>query len=72
MAHDLSLDSLSTDQKLILMERLWEDLSQRPGDLPAPEWHGDILAERMASAREGHTEFVDWNEAKERLRDRLK
>lgn len=71
MASDISLDTLSTTEKLALMERLWVDLSQRPQHVPFPDWHGDVLAERIAAVREGRTAFVDWNEAKQRLRDRL-
>ena len=71
MSVDLSLDALSTIEKITLMERLWTDLSQRPQDLPSPDWHGDVLAERISAVRQGRTEFVDWNDAKQRLRDRL-
>lgn len=71
MITDLSLDTLSTSEKIALMERLWADLSQRPQELPHPNWHGDVLAERIAAVREGRTAFIDWNDAKRRLRDRL-
>ena len=71
MSTDLSLDALSTTDKITLMERLWADLSQRPQELPSPDWHGDVLTERIAAVREGRTGFVNWNEAKQRLRDRL-
>jgi len=54
------------------MERLWEDLSKRPSNVPPPDWHGDVLAARLAAVKEGRTHFVDWDVAKERLRDRLK
>jgi putative addiction module component (TIGR02574 family) len=62
---------MSTSEKLALMERLWDDLSRRPEDVPSPQWHGDVLAERIAAVRDGRTSFVDWDEAKRRLRERL-
>lgn len=68
---DQSLDTMTVQEKLVLMERLWDDLSRRPEDVPSPAWHGDVLAERIAAVREGRTTFVDWDEAKQRLRDRL-
>ncbi len=71
-ASDIPIDSLSVPEKLALMERLWADLSRRPADVPAPDWHGDVLAERLAAVRDGKTTFVDWDDAKKRLRDRLK
>ena len=68
----IPIDVLSVAEKLALMERLWVDLSQRPVDIPSPDWHGDVLAARLAAVREGKTTFVDWEDAKRRLRDRLK
>ena len=71
MTTDQLLDSLSRTEKIALMERLWVDLSQRPQETPCPDWHGDVLAERIAAVREGRTAFVDWKDAKRRLRHRL-
>ena len=71
MSSDVSLGSLSVAEKLALMERLWDDLSRRPENVPAPQWHGDVLAERIAAVRDGRTDFVGWDGAKRRLRERL-
>lgn len=71
MDTNLSTDGMSVAEKLVLMERLWDDLSRRPEDVPLPQWHGDVLAERMRAVREGRSNFVPWDEAKRRLRERL-
>ncbi|HUG66969.1 MAG TPA: addiction module protein [Pirellulaceae bacterium] len=71
-ASTLAIEALSVSEKLLLMERLWEDLSRSPSDVPPPDWHGDVLAERQAAVREGRTSLVEWEAAKERLRERLK
>ncbi len=71
MLSSVALDALSTPEKIALMEQLWADLSQRPQEIPLPDWHGVILEERIAAVREGRTSFVDWNDAKQRLRERL-
>ena len=65
MSIDISIATLNTSEKLALMERLWEALSQRPADVPSPKWHGDVLAERIAAVRDGRSKFVDWDEALE-------
>ncbi len=54
------------------MERLWAELSRRPGEIQPPDWHGDVLAERESAVREGRTGFVEWDDAKKRLRERFK
>ncbi len=71
MSTDVSLGNLSITEKLVLMERLWDDLSRRPEDVPSPQWHGDVLAKRIAAVRDGRTDFVSWDDAKRRLRERL-
>ncbi len=72
MATDFPIDNLSIPQKLELMERLWIDLEQRPNDIPSPEWHGDVLAQRLAELEAGKTGFIDWDDAKKQLLDRHK
>jgi putative addiction module component (TIGR02574 family) len=71
-ASDIPLDGLTVPEKLVLLERLWADLSRRPDDVPSPDWHGDILAQRMTAVRDSRVQFVDWEDARKRLRDRLK
>ena len=71
-ASTLPIETFSVAEKLLLMERLWEDLSRRPSDIPVPVWHGEILSERQAAVREGRTSFVEWEASKKRLRERLK
>ncbi len=71
-ATTIPIETLSVPEKLLLMERLWEDLSKQPSNVAPPDWHGDVLAARLAAVKEGRTEFVDWAAAKERLRNRLK
>ena len=68
----IPIESFSVAEKLLLMERLWENLSRQPSNVAPPDWHGDVLAVRLTAVKEGRTEFVDWDAAKERLRNRLK
>jgi putative addiction module component (TIGR02574 family) len=71
MSTDILLEKMTVAEKLALMERLWDDLSRRPENVPSPQWHGDVLAQRMAVVRDGRTDFVNWDDAKPRLRERL-
>ncbi len=71
-ASTLPIEYLSVAYKLLLMERLWTELSRGPEDIPSPDWHVDVLAEREEAVREGRTAFVDWDDAKKRLRERFK
>lgn len=72
IASDLPVDDLSVMEKLQLMERLWASLTSNPADVVSPGWHAGILAEREKSVQEGRSNFVDWEDAKRRLRDRYR
>jgi hypothetical protein len=37
MSADLAIETLSTAEKIALMERLWADLSKRPQEVAAPD-----------------------------------
>jgi hypothetical protein len=67
---DISLDGMSVAQKLGLMERIWVDLETQNSHVPSPEWHGDILARRIAAVQNGDVEFSDWTDVKRRLQQR--
>lgn len=67
----IPIESFTVAEKLLLMERLWEDLSKQPSNVAPSDWHGDVLTARLTAVKEGRTEFVDWEQAKERLRKRL-
>ena len=67
---DISLNGMTVEEKLHLMERIWVDLSQKPDDVPSPQWHGDILAKRLESVRSGESKFEDWETVKEQLLSR--
>jgi hypothetical protein len=67
----LDLQTMSTAQKLQLMEEIWEDLSAKQPDVASPAWHADILAERDRLIDSGEESFIDWEIAKKQLRAEL-
>jgi len=65
----LPLDQMSRTEKLMALEALWEDLSKNEADYQSPDWHKDELAATEARVKSGEEQFIDWEEAKRRLRD---
>ena len=49
------------------MELLWASLARTPGAVPSPDWHGEVLATRMARIERGEGEFLTLTQLKERL-----
>ncbi len=66
------IDGLSRDEQLIAMELLWKRLSQGQDASKPPQWHREIVAERVRRVKSGEASLVDWDEAKRRLADRRK
>ena len=60
---------LSAEQRLELIEALWESLTRQPEAVPTPDWHREILLEREAKeeADLGDT----WDVVKARLERQL-
>ena len=68
----LPLDQMTLAEKLRVMETLWADLSRDEQQLESPAWHEQVLKDREERVRSGQEAFVDWETAKQQLRDRLK
>jgi hypothetical protein len=66
----VDFQKMTMADKFRLMEALWHDLS-RSGELPSPEWHGVVLAERDRLIASGEESFIDWEIAKKQLREEL-
>jgi len=41
-------DALSIDEQIDYVQSLWDHIAARPEDVPVPDWHREILAERLA------------------------
>lgn len=63
----IPLDEMSLNEKLDAMEAIWDDLCQRAEEVPSPEWHGEVLAQRKSALERGETIAEDWEVAKARL-----
>ena len=64
----LPLGEMSIIDKLTAIEQIWDSLAVNNSEVPAPQWHADILAAREQRVHSGQSSFVPINEIKERLR----
>jgi putative addiction module component (TIGR02574 family) len=70
MSSGIAIERMSLDEKLDLMESLWENLSRNPQSLPMPQWQKDLLDKRAREIQEGSAKFSDWKSAKARIKKR--
>ena len=64
----LQIEKMSTSERLQAMEQLWEALCRESPDVPSPDWHGDVLADRKARAEGGEAKFLTLEQLRARLR----
>jgi putative addiction module component (TIGR02574 family) len=68
----IPLDEMTTEDKLAIMERLWEDLCRNTEAVPSPAWHEDVLLAREKEVQEGRARFSTLDEVKDRIRKSTK
>ena len=69
MSIEIPLETLSVPEKIRLLERVWDSLCSKSGDVRSPEWHREVLEARKQRIEDGRATVSPWNEAKARLLD---
>ena len=65
----LDLSSMSTTQKFMVLEELWEDMSKNvPSNQLTPNWHIDELSSREKKLKNNKSTFSNLEDAKSRLK----
>ena len=72
MSLESMLSALTTSEKFDAMNILWRDLSRNASEFKSPDWHGNVLADRMANPSSNPKLPLDAaiQDAKERLNAR--
>lgn len=63
----IATQNLTRQEKLRIIEQLWDELSLSPGEFESPAWHADALQDAEQAVASGTAVFLDWNQAKEHL-----
>jgi hypothetical protein len=67
----IEIGHLSREEKLRVMEAIWEDLAREAEQVESPDWHRDALDETERRRAAGQESITDWDEAKKELRKRF-
>ena len=66
---DMSIvKTLSIEEKLQVMEAIWQDLTEEEHNVQSPTWHLEALKETEQRRKEGKEAVLDWGDAKKELR----
>ena len=60
------IKKISISERLRIMEAIWDSLLYDDAEMPSPEWHRNVLAERKRTIDEGSARFFSMDQVKER------
>lgn len=72
MIAQADIRQMPLSQKLALFETLWTELSSEPENVEIPQWHKDILDDRLQAAERGEVELIEWEIARDQIRDMIR
>jgi putative addiction module component (TIGR02574 family) len=72
MIAQADIRQMPLSEKFALFEALWAELSSEPEHIDIPQWHKDILDERLQAAERGEVEVIDWEIAKAQVREMIR
>ena len=59
--------ALPLQDRIRLVEDIWDAIAAAPETLAVPEWHKQVLSDRLAAHRENPGQGVPWSEARRRI-----
>ena len=68
MIEESQIEKMSVTERLQAMGQLWDSLNRCDNEIPSPDWHQDVLADRKARAQSGEAKFLTLAELRSRLR----
>ena len=63
-------EQLSKEQQIDYVQQLWDMILTAPDEVPVPEWHLEVVRDRVASRNQA--QLNDWNEVKQRLQNKYR
>ena len=64
-------DELSAEEKLDYVQSLWDRIAASPEEVPVPEWHKQIINQRLAAYRANPDAGKTWEQVRNELERKL-
>ncbi len=61
------VQKLSLQEKILLVEELWDEIAAAGEAIPLPAWHKQALDESLAEYAKNPREGSSWNEVRDRI-----
>jgi putative addiction module component (TIGR02574 family) len=57
-------DRLSVDEQIDYVQALWDRIAASPDRVPVPDWHRQLIDERLAEHETNPDDVVSWDEVR--------
>lgn len=64
-------DALSVEEQIDYVQSLWNHIAARPEEVPVPDWHREILAERLSAHDASPSDTKTWEEFEAELKQEI-
>jgi putative addiction module component (TIGR02574 family) len=65
-------DDLSVDDQIAYVQSLWDRIAATPDRVPVPEWHREVLDERLKDYEQNSDAGTSWDVIRKRVRRKLR
>ena len=65
-------DELPIDERVEYVQILWDRIATKPEDLPVPDWHLDVVRDRLAEYRRSPNAGRSWSVVRDELLRKLR
>jgi putative addiction module component (TIGR02574 family) len=64
-------DELSVDEKIDYLQSLWDRIAVSPETIPVPDWHREVIDERLQDLETDPDAGDSWEAVQDRLRKKF-
>ena len=64
-------DDLSVEDQIDYVQSLWDRIAAKPDQVPVPDWHRQVLDERIAAHEADPSGGRPWEEIRDEIRSKL-
>ena len=62
-------EGLSVEDQIDYVQSLWDHIAAQPEKVPVPDWHRQVLAERLANYEASPNEEMTWEQLEQELNE---
>lgn len=64
-------DDLSIEDQINYIQSLWDRIAAKPEQVPVPDWHREVLDQRIAAHETSPEEGSPWEQLRDEIRSKF-